>query len=40
LFSSSHPSSEEMERSKRRYAELIALVEERSARWEFLAEKE
>jgi ATP-binding cassette subfamily F protein uup len=40
LFSSSRPSSEEMERSNRRYAELIALVEERTARWEFLAAKE
>ena len=40
FFASSSPSSGEMERSKRRYAELSALVEARTARWESLAAKE
>ncbi len=40
FFSSSSPGTGEMERANRRYSELIALVEERTARWETLAARE
>jgi ABC transport system ATP-binding/permease protein len=40
LFSSPSPNAEDMERSNRRYAELIGLVEARTARWEELAARE
>ena len=39
-FSSPSPKAEEVEKSNRRYAELLALVEERTARWESLAARE
>jgi ATP-binding cassette subfamily F protein uup len=37
LFSSSSPKPEELERGKRRYTEVVGLVEEKTARWEELA---
>ena len=37
FFSSPAPGAEEMERSRRRYAELSDLIEARTARWEILA---
>jgi ATP-binding cassette subfamily F protein uup len=40
LFSSPSPKAEELEKSNRRYAEVLRLVEERTARWEVLAAKE
>jgi len=40
LFSSSSPGPEEMERSRRRYAVLLPLIDARSSRWEVLAAKE
>jgi ABC transport system ATP-binding/permease protein len=39
-FSLPSPNVEDMEKSNRRYAELLELVEERTARWESLAERE
>jgi ABC transport system ATP-binding/permease protein len=40
LFADPGLKSEEIEKSNRRYAELLKLVEERTARWEILAAKE
>jgi ABC transport system ATP-binding/permease protein len=40
LFSTPSLKAEEVEKSNRRYAELQRLVEERTARWESLAERE
>jgi ABC transport system ATP-binding/permease protein len=40
VFSSPSPKAEELEKSNRRYAEVLRLVEERTARWEVLAAKE
>jgi ATP-binding cassette subfamily F protein uup len=37
LFSSSSPNPEELEKGNRRYAEVVSLVEDRTARWEELA---
>jgi ABC transport system ATP-binding/permease protein len=40
LFSSVSPKAVEVERANRRYAELLKIVDERTARWEVLAAKE
>ena len=40
LFVSPSPKAEELEKANRRYPELLGLVEERTARWEYLAAKE
>jgi ATP-binding cassette subfamily F protein uup len=37
LFSSSSPKPEDLETGNRRYAEVVSLVEEKTARWETLA---
>jgi ATP-binding cassette subfamily F protein uup len=40
LFSSPTPAADEIERSNRRYAELINLIEDRTTRWEWLESRE